>query len=117
MNGFFFVLRGESVPKNYVGSTRRDDDRMSLNTFRDKTADFLRMVDPQGRESDATLLAMLEEKCGKLKMSAGKPDQLSHRIYDVLFLLFEIAAKHRCDLDAEWEAGRIRKRKYTRVNK
>ena len=90
---------------------------MSLNTFRDESADFLRMVDPQVRESDATLFAMLEEKYGNLKMSAGKPDQLPHRIYDVLFLLFEIAAKHRCDLDAEWKAGTIRKNKYTQVEK
>ena len=73
------------------------------------------MVDPQGRESDTTLLAMLEEKYGDLKLSVGEPDQLPHRIYDVLFLLFEIAAKHRFDLDVEWEAGRIRKHKYTRV--
>lgn len=87
---------------------------MNLNAFRDEVADFLRMVDPQGRESDATLLAMLEEKYGSLKMAAGKPDQLPHRIYDVLFMLFEIAARHGCDLDAEWEAGRIRKRKYKR---
>jgi hypothetical protein len=86
---------------------------MSLNTFRDEVADFLRVVDAQGQESDVALLAMLEEKYSHLKISAGDPDQLPHRIYDILFMLFEIAARHGCDLDAEWDAGRIRKRKYT----
>ena len=97
-----------------VGSTGMDENQMDLNAFRDEVADFLRVVDPQGRESDATLLAMLEEKYADLKLSAGKPDQLPHRIYDVLFMLFEIAAKHRCDLNAEWDAGRIKKRMYKR---
>ena len=88
---------------------------MSLNAVRDEVADFLGTVDPQGQETDSTLFAMLEEKYADLKRSTGSPDQLPHQIYDMLFLLFELAAKHRCDLDAEWEAGRVRKHKYTRV--
>jgi len=32
----------------------------------------------------------------------------------VMFLLFELAAKHNLDLDTEWIAGRTRKLKYFR---
>jgi PhnB protein len=83
---------------------------MSLNVFRDEVAGFLRAVDPDGGRTDGEILAMLDEKYSALTRSESVP--LSHRIYDTMFLLFELAAVRHCDLDAEWEAGRTRKRKY-----
>lgn len=37
-------------------------------------------------------------------------DKLRHQIYDMLFILFEIAADNKFDLDAEWDKGRQRKK-------
>jgi hypothetical protein len=36
---------------------------------------------------------------------------MRHQVYDMLFLLFEIAAQRGFDLDAEWNRGRERKEK------
>lgn len=33
-------------------------------------------------------------------------DKLRHQIYDMLFILFEIVADNKIDLDAEWDKGR-----------
>jgi hypothetical protein len=86
--------------------------KMKLNNFRDEVAEFLQRVDPHGCESDAFILGMLDEEFSLLKKSLSFPDQLRHQIYDVIFLLFELAAKHKLDLDMEWETGRTRKQKY-----
>jgi hypothetical protein len=34
---------------------------------------------------------------------------MQHQIYDMMFLLFEIAAANNLDLDSEWQTGAIRK--------
>ena len=86
---------------------------MSLNALRDEVASFLRVVDPDHLRADGEILAMLDEKYSELKQAESV--QLPHRIYDVIFLLLELAATRHCDLDAEWNAGRIRKRKYDRA--
>jgi hypothetical protein len=85
---------------------------MSLNEFRDEAAKFLQMVDPEGLKSDTDILAMLDEEYYELKRSVSQQDPLRHQVYDMLFLLFELAAKLNFDLDTEWDAGRARKQKY-----
>jgi hypothetical protein len=34
---------------------------------------------------------------------------VGHQVYDLLFLLMEIASQYNVDLDHEWEAGQMRK--------
>ena len=54
---------------------------------------------------------MLDGELTKLKESIGDRTELSHQIYDMTFLLFELAARFDLDLDAEWAKGRNRKQK------
>jgi hypothetical protein len=86
---------------------------MSLNTFRDEAGEFLAAVDPAREEPVSAIIDMLDREYAELKASLNDPALLSHEIYDMLFLLFELAAKNGCDLDAEWTQGRDNKRKYT----
>ena len=37
-----------------------------------------------------------------LKASINEPSKLSHQVYDMLFLLFEIAFEFNIDIDSEW---------------
>ena len=86
---------------------------MSLNELRDEAAAFLGAVDPAGAERVPDILRMLDEEYQDLKASLGDRERFSHQVYDVLFLVFELAAKRDIDLDREWALGRERKRKYT----
>ena len=52
---------------------------------------------------------MLDEEVALLKSSIGDRENLCHQIYDVLFILFELAGRYDCDLDLEWEKGRCKK--------
>lgn len=86
---------------------------MSLNALRDEAGRFLEAVDPAGAQPVSKIIGMLEEEFAALKASLDDPGRLSHQVYDVLFLFFELAAKKHMDLDAQWIRGRDRKRKYT----
>jgi hypothetical protein len=86
---------------------------MSLNAFRDEAGEFLSAVDPSNERPVSEIIRMLDEEYATLKASVGEPDRLRHQVCDVLFLLFELAAKSGFDLDGEWDRGRVRKRKYT----
>lgn len=81
---------------------------MTLNHYRNEAADFLRR---SGFKDDncSTKIAMLEEEFSILKKATDNPEQLKHQIYDMLFLLFELAAEYEFDLDEEWNKGRIHK--------
>lgn len=82
---------------------------MSLNGYRDETARFLAAIHADG-EPVETKLRMLQEELDILK--AANPldiTTVSHQAYDLLFILFEVAAQYGIDLDAEWDAGRTRK--------
>jgi hypothetical protein len=94
-----------------VGSKRS----MSLNAFRNEVAEFLEIIDPQKQKTGKDIFDMLEEEYRELKMSLSQPDRLQHQIYDMFFLLFELAVKHNIDLDAEWNLGRIKKQKYQKL--
>lgn len=87
---------------------------MSLNAFRDEAGDFLTSIDPGGKEPPSEIIRMLDEEHGELKRSLGDAERLSHQIYDLIFLLFELAAKEGVDLDAQWDRGRERKLKYVK---
>ena len=72
-----------------------------------------------GQEHVSRILGWLDEELAELKDATDRDDlpKLRHQIYDVLFLLFELAARFDLDLDAEWAAGRERKRvKYLKDN-
>ena len=84
---------------------------MTLNSYRDEAGRFVAAIGT-GPEPVSKILVWLDEETAALKHAATKDDQpaLRHQIYDVLFLLFELAARFDLDLDAEWSAGRERKK-------
>lgn len=86
---------------------------MHLNAFRDEAGAFLKAVDPAGEEDVSDIIGMLDREYAELKASLDDPERLGHQVYDVLFLLFELAARTGLDLDAQWTQGRDKKRKYT----
>lgn len=81
---------------------------LGLNEFRDEAAAFLEAVDPQGKEPISETIRMLDEEHDALNAA-----QLSRQVFDMLFLLFELAARENIDLDAEWARSREKKREYT----
>lgn len=81
---------------------------MSLNTYRDEAGEFLKMIEADDISLDSKI-AMLEKELNILKSSINKPNKFNHQIYDMLFLLFEIASETNFDIDTEWNFGRARK--------
>ena len=65
-----------------------------------------------GEEDISKILGRLDEELAELRGATGRDDLpgLRHQIYDVLFLLFELAARFDLNIDAEWTNGRERKR-------
>lgn len=86
---------------------------VGLYLLRDEVGEFLKAVDPSGKEPVARIVSMLDEEYAELKASLSDRTRLSHQIYDMLFLLLELASKENLDLDGEWEKGPVRKRKCT----
>ena len=84
---------------------------MSLNSFRDEARRFMQLAGSSGDNTDK-LLGWLDEEFELLKQSKENPKAFQHQVYDMLFLLFSIAAKDDMDLDMEWAEGREKKKKY-----
>lgn len=82
---------------------------MTLNAYRDEAGSFLEAIGASG-EDIGVILGMLDEEIAHLKASLDDDAASAHEVYDVLFLLFEVAARYGLDLDAEWTTGRARKR-------
>ncbi len=83
---------------------------MSLNKYRDEAGEFLEKIGAKNNDIEGKV-KMLEEEFDLLKESINEPNKLNHQIYDMLFLLFEIASETNFDIDTEWNKGRIRKQK------
>ena len=83
---------------------------LSLNNYRDEAGNFLEKIGVKNNNIEEKV-KMLEEELNILKMSINEPNKLNHQIYDMLFLLFEIASETSFDIDAEWSKGRIKKQK------
>jgi hypothetical protein len=83
---------------------------MGLNEFRDEARDFLVKIG-QSEQDTSEIFPMLDREIALLKSSINNREKLRHKIYDVLFLLFELSGQYDCDLDLEWEKGRKKKQK------
>ena len=81
---------------------------LGLNDYRDEAGAFLAAVGAD-QEDVSRIVALLDEELDLLRKAVGGGRRVGHRTYDVLFLLFELAARFGVDVDAEWEAGRTRK--------
>ena len=80
-----------------------------LNDCRDEAKAFLQLIGSS--EQGAQIAGMFQEEIEVLKRALATGDESStkHEIYDLLFLLMEMAVVLNVDLDEEWERGRERK--------
>jgi hypothetical protein len=81
---------------------------VTLNVYRDEAGRFLEALGEPPDTVWQRVLPMLEEELATLK-AAEDPPARQHQVYDLLFLLMELAAADGMDLDAEWTAGRQKK--------
>lgn len=90
---------------------------MSLNDYRDEAGLFIKAIGAEGEDVNK-IVKMLEEEFEILKNSVDNKDNMEHQVYDMLFVLFEIAAKYNMNLDLQWGKGRKRKeQKYLNIKK
>ena len=83
---------------------------MKLNDYRDEVEIFLKKIDNFQKNSNQKVY-WLEKELSLLKKAVENSDEcnISHQIYDMMYLLFELAADYRCDLDKEWKRGNKKK--------
>ena len=81
---------------------------MSLNTYRDEAGHFLEAIQTLDEPIDKKIM-MLEYELSTLKANIHDTSTVSHQVYDLLFILFEIASQYNLDLDSEWLSGQLRK--------
>ena len=86
---------------------------MRLNDYRDEVKEFLVNIKALGK-NQGKKVEWLQEELNLLKLAIERSDEkrISHQIYDMMHLLFEMAAENNCDLDSEWLEGEKRKDKY-----
>lgn len=87
---------------------REESPCIGLNAFRDEVMSFLEAIcaleEPVERKTE-----MLRNEIALLEAHLQDDCVVRHQVYDLLFLVFEIAAQCDIDLDSEWIAGRSRK--------
>ncbi len=81
---------------------------MSLNKYRDLAGEFLKKAGFD-QENINIRFELLTEELELLQEAVDDKTRFRHQVYDVLFILFEIAADYEMDLDAEWVQGMKRK--------
>ena len=82
---------------------------MTLNHYRDEAGAFVCGIGATD-ESVEKILDWLGEEFDGLRREVNDRAKLTHQIYDMLFLLFELAARYDLDLDEQWAQGRVRKK-------
>jgi hypothetical protein len=85
----------------------RGKESMGLNAFTDEARAFVEKIGAE--ESADEILYMIAKGAKLLERFRDDRDGLCHQLYDLMFLLFELAAKCDFDMDAEWEKGREKK--------
>ena len=89
---------------------------MALNKYKDEVKQFLIRMDSLNSDNHQKI-AWLNEEFELLKkaVNASEREKIEHQLYDILYLIFEIAADNNFDLDNEWEKGRKNKEKYLKA--
>ena len=83
---------------------------MNLNAYRDEAGRFLEAIQATDEPVEKKI-QMLQHELDILKTSIHDDKTVSHQVYDLLFLLFEVASQYNLDLDLEWLNGQSRKKK------
>lgn len=93
-------------------SQRYNSAEISLNTYRDDIKRFMAAL-KEDKWTPTTIVQALEEELAVLKANINDKAVVDHQLYDLLFLLLELAAHNHTNLDAEWHRGQEKKKKYT----
>ena len=84
---------------------------MSLNEYKNEVKEFLFRVGSLNGDNNQKIEWLNEEfELLKKAVNESVPHEIQHQLYDMLYLLFEIAADNDFDLDSEWEKGSKRKK-------
>ncbi len=83
---------------------------MSLNTYIEEVRVFLQKIHSEN-ESNQQKIEWLKEEFAQLQcaIESSNLPRVQHQLYDMIFILFEIAAANNLDLDSEWQTGTQRK--------
>jgi hypothetical protein len=84
---------------------------MSLNNHRNDVQQFMLKLGDKAFDSP-TVVNLIEQEVATLKTNLTNKTIVDHQIYDILFLLMELAVHNQTDLDSAWHAGQERKKKY-----
>lgn len=92
---------------------------MSLNEYKNEVREFLlRMGSLNGDNSQKITWLNEEFELLKKAVNSSEREKIQHQLYDMLYLLFEMAADNDFDLDKEWKIGNKRKQeKYLKPKK
>lgn len=83
---------------------------MSLNSYTEEVRDFLHKIH-SNNESNQQKIEWLKEEFAQLQcaIESSNMPKVQHQLYDMIYILFEIAAANNLDLDSEWQTGAQRK--------
>lgn len=84
---------------------------ITLNNYRDEVQHFLTHLKDNPFDP-LIVVTLLEQELATLKVNLNNKAIVDHQIYDLLFLLLELAVHNQTDLDAEWHQGQEKKKKY-----
>lgn len=92
---------------------------MSLNDYKNEVREFLIIMDCFNGNNHQKITWLNEEfELLKKAVNSLERDKIEHQLYDILYLIFEMAADNNFDLDKEWQKGRKRKQeKYLKLKK
>ena len=108
----FEIKKLQNYKKQYTAEVKEKywDTDMGLNKYRDQVKEFMKKIGVLCKNQDQKLV-WLEKELDLLKSAVKNSDNaaVSHQIYDMMYLLFEIAADNDCDLNSEWARGQKKK--------
>lgn len=81
---------------------------MNLNSYKNEVQIFLNSLKSDNWNIDKKI-SELGKEYRKLKLGINDKKVSAHQIYDMLFILFEIAHDLDVDIEKEWQEGKIRK--------
>lgn len=83
---------------------------MTLNEYKDEVKDFL-LATGTLNGNNQQKVHWMEEEFELLKQAIGdnNKERIEHQIYDILYLVFEMAADNDVDLEKQWLIGKKKK--------
>jgi hypothetical protein len=84
---------------------------MALNELKDEVQTFMTSLKNKCYDKK-TIIELIDKDLLTLKENLNTKSIVDHKLYDLLFLIFELAVHNKTDLDLQWDEGKKRKNKY-----